>query len=100
MGDVSSRSTRKISEAVADDGNHTIDFDIFVRDAHEIDKRYLDHPYEIAPDGMPDARFAVSRCHEDEDCVALARTGQTNREDISRSFRCAMAFGLSRCAPR
>ena len=37
-------------EAVQIESNHTIDIDSFVpRD--EIDKRYLDHPYYIVPDG-------------------------------------------------
>ena len=42
-------------EAVQIESNHTIDIDSFVpRD--EIDKRYLDHPYYIAPDGKAGSR--------------------------------------------
>ena len=49
-------------EAVQIESNHTIDIDSFVpRD--EIDKRYLNHPYYIAPDGKAgiDAGFPVRR---------------------------------------
>ena len=41
-------------EAVQIESNHSIDIDSFVpRD--EIDKRYLNHPYYIAPDGKAEA---------------------------------------------
>jgi DNA end-binding protein Ku len=57
-------------EAVQIESNHTIDIDSFVpRD--EIDKRYLNQPYYIAPDAM-----------KDQDRVALARIVLTNREHV------------------
>src|SRR5476649_1825518 len=70
-------------EAVQIESNHTIDIDSFVpRD--EIDKRYLNHPYYIAPDGKVGVdAFAVSRdAMKDKDRVALARIVLTNREHI------------------
>ena len=68
-------------EAVQIESNHTIDIDNFVpRD--EIDKRYLDHPYYIVPDGKSGAdAFAVIRdAMKDQDRVALARVVLSNRE--------------------
>src|SRR5690242_19397069 len=48
-------------EAVAIESNHTIDIDSFVP-REEIDQRYLNHPYYIAPDGSAAAdAFAVIR---------------------------------------
>ena len=45
-------------EAVQIESNHTIDIDSFVpRD--EIDKRYLNHPYYIAPDGKAEAMLRL-----------------------------------------
>ncbi|SHG32219.1 Ku protein [Bradyrhizobium erythrophlei] len=70
-------------EAVQIESNHTIDIDGFVpRD--EIDKRYINHPYYIAPDGKAGiAAFAVIRdAMKDKDRVALARIVLTNREHI------------------
>jgi len=70
-------------EAVQIESTHTIDIDSFVpRD--EIDKRYLDNPYYIAPDGKAGAdAFAVIRdAMKDKDRVALARIVLTNREHI------------------
>jgi Ku protein len=70
-------------EAVQIESNHTIDIDNFVpRD--EIDKRYLDSPYYIVPDGKNGAdAFAVIRdAMKDEDRVALARIVLSNRERI------------------
>ena len=70
-------------EAVEIESNHTIDIDSFVpRD--EIDKRYLDHPYYIRPDGKAGAdAFAVIRnAMKDQDRVALARIVLTNREHV------------------
>lgn len=70
-------------EAVQIDSNHTIEIDSFVpRD--EIDKRYYNHPYYIAPDGKAAAdAFAVIRdAMKDEDRVALARIVLTNREHV------------------
>lgn len=70
-------------EAVQVESNHTIEIDSFVpRD--EIDKRYLHHPYYIAPDGKAAAdAFAVIRdAMKDKDRVALARIVLTNREHV------------------
>ncbi len=70
-------------EAVQIESHHTIDIDNFVpRD--EIDKRYLDHPYYIVPDGKSGAdAFAVIRdAMKDEKRVALARIVLSNRERI------------------
>jgi DNA end-binding protein Ku len=70
-------------EAVQIESNHTIDIDSFVpRD--EIDKRYLNHPYYIAPDGKAGAdAFAVIRdAMKDQERVALARIVLTNREHV------------------
>jgi DNA end-binding protein Ku len=70
-------------EAVQIESNHTIDIDSFVpRD--EIDKRFLNNPYYIAPDGKAGAdAFAVIRdAMKDKDRVALARIVLTNREHI------------------
>src|ERR1700716_3141166 len=70
-------------EAVQIESNHTIDIDNFVpRD--EIDRRFLNNPYYIAPDGQAGAdAFAVIRdAMKDQDRVALARIVLTNREHI------------------
>ena len=70
-------------DAVAIESNHTIDIDSFVpRD--EIDKRYLNHPYYIAPDGKAgvDAFAVIRDAMKDQDRVALARIVLTNREHI------------------
>ncbi len=70
-------------EAVQIESNHTIDIDNFVpRD--EIDKRYLDHPYYVVPDGKNGAdAFAVIRdAMKDKDRVALARIVLSNRERV------------------
>jgi Ku protein len=74
---------REELEAVQIESNHTIDIDNFVpRD--EIDRRYLNNPYYIAPDGKAGAdAFAVIRdAMKDKDRVALARIVLTNREHI------------------
>ena len=70
-------------EAVQIESNHTIDIESFVpRD--EIDKRYLNHPYYIAPDGKAAIEaFAVIRdAMKDQERVALARIVLTNREHV------------------
>ena len=70
-------------DAVQLESNHTIDIDSFVpRD--EIDKRYLYHPYYIAPDGKAgvDAFAVIRDAMKDQDRVALARIVLTNREHI------------------
>jgi DNA end-binding protein Ku len=70
-------------EAVQIESNHTIDIDSFVpRD--EIDKRYLNHPYYIAPDGKAgvDAFAVIRDAMKNQDRVALARIVLTNREHV------------------
>jgi Ku protein len=70
-------------EAVQIESTHTINIDSFVpRD--EIDKRYLDNPYYIAPDGKAgiDAFAVIRDAMMDKDRVALARIVLTNREHI------------------
>jgi Ku protein len=70
-------------EAVQIESNHTIDIDSFVP-KDEIDKRYLNHPYYIAPDGNAgiDAFAVIRDAMKDQDRVALARIVLTNREHI------------------
>jgi Ku protein len=70
-------------EAVQIESNHTIDIDSFVPKG-EIDKRYLDHPYYIAPDGKAgiDAFTVIRDAMKDQDRVALARIVLTNREHV------------------
>ena len=70
-------------EAVQIESNHTIDIDSFVpRD--EIDRRYLNHPYYIAPDGKAgiDAFAVIRDAMKDQDRVALSRIVLTNREHV------------------
>jgi DNA end-binding protein Ku len=70
-------------EAVQIESNHTIDIDSFVPE-DEIDKRYLDHPYYIVPDGKAgiDAFAVIRDAMKDQDRVALARIVLTNREHV------------------
>jgi DNA end-binding protein Ku len=70
-------------EAVQIESNHTIEIDSFVP-RQEIDKRYLDRPYYIAPDGKAAVEaFAVIRdAMKDKDRVALARIVLSNREHV------------------
>jgi Ku protein len=70
-------------DAVQIESNHTIDIDSFVP-KEEIDKRYLNHPYYIAPDGKAgvDAFAVIRDAMKDQDRVALARIVLTNREHI------------------
>jgi len=70
-------------EAVQIESNHTIDIDSFVPEG-EIDKRYLDHPYYIRPDGKAgiDAFAVIRDAMKDQDRVALARIVLTNREHM------------------
>src|SRR6202165_3877422 len=70
-------------EAVQIESNHTIDIDSFVP-KDEIDTRYLDHPYYIAPDGKAgiDAFAVIRDAMKDQGRVALARIVLTNRENI------------------
>jgi DNA end-binding protein Ku len=70
-------------DAVAIESNHTIDIDAFVPRA-EIDRRYLNHPYYIAPDGKSgiDAYAVIRDAMKDQDRVALARIVLTSREHV------------------
>jgi DNA end-binding protein Ku len=70
-------------DAVQIESSHAIDIDSFVPRA-EIDKRYLDKPYYIAPDGKSgmDAFAVIRDAMKDKDRVALARIVLTNREHI------------------
>jgi DNA end-binding protein Ku len=70
-------------EAVQIESNHTIDIDSFVPKG-EIDTRYLNHPYYIAPDGKAgiDAFAVIRDAMKDQGRVALARIVLTNREHI------------------
>jgi DNA end-binding protein Ku len=70
-------------EAVQIESNHTIDIDSFVP-KDEIDNRYLNHPYYIAPDGKAgiDAFAVIRDAMKDRDRVALARIVLTNREHV------------------
>ena len=70
-------------EAVQIESNHTIDIDSFVP-KDEIDQRYLNHPYYIAPDGKAglDAFAVIRDAMKDKDRVALARIVLTNREHV------------------
>jgi len=70
-------------EAVQIESNHTIDINSFVP-KDEIDDRYLNHPYYIAPDGKAgvDAFAVIRDAMKDKERVALARIVLTNREHI------------------
>src|SRR5712672_4477401 len=70
-------------EAVQIESNHTIDIDSFVP-REEIDKRYLNHPYYIVPDGKAgiDAFAVIRDAMKDRDRVALARIVLTSREHV------------------
>ena len=70
-------------EAVQIESSHTIDIDSFVpRD--EIDDRYINRPYYIAPDGKAgiDAFAVIRDAMKNKGRVALARIVLTNREHI------------------
>ncbi len=70
-------------EAVEIESTHTIDIDTFVPE-DEIDKRYYERPYYIAPDAKSgEEAFAVIRdAMKDKGRVALARIVFANREHI------------------
>ena len=70
-------------EAVEVESTHTIDIDTFVPQ-EEIDKRYYERPYYIAPDAKSgEEAFAVIRdAMKDKGRVALARIVFANREHI------------------
>jgi DNA end-binding protein Ku len=70
-------------DAIEVESTHTVDIEKFVP-ADEIDKRYYDRPYYIAPDGKSgEEAFAVIRdAMKDKGRVALARIVFANREHI------------------
>src|SRR5260221_10112891 len=70
-------------DAVQIESSHTSDIDGFVPE-DEIDKRYLNHPYYIAPDGKAgiDAFAVIRDAMKNQDRVALARIVLTNREHV------------------
>jgi DNA end-binding protein Ku len=70
-------------EAVEIESNHTIDIDSFVP-SDDIDKRYLNHPYYIIPDGKAgiDAFAVIRDAMKDKDRTALARIVLTSREHV------------------
>jgi DNA end-binding protein Ku len=70
-------------DAIKVAGTHTIDIESFVP-KDEIDERYRNRPYYVAPDGKEGAdAFAVIRdAMTDKDRVALARIVMTNREHV------------------
>jgi Ku protein len=70
-------------EAVQIESNHTIDIDSFVP-SDEIDKRYLDNPYYIVPDGKAgvDAFAVIRDAMKDQGRTALARIVLTSREHV------------------
>jgi DNA end-binding protein Ku len=70
-------------EAIALESTHTVDIEAFVP-AEEIDKRYYERPYYIAPEGKSgEEAFAVIRdAMKEKGRVALARIVFANREHI------------------
>ena len=70
-------------DAVEVQATHTIDIDTLVP-ADEIDRRYFDKPYYIAPNGKTgaDAFKVIRDAMEDTERVALARIVMANREHI------------------
>ena len=70
-------------DAIAIDSNHTIEIDRFVP-REQIDQRYLDSPYYIAPnDQVGQEAFAVIReAMRDKDLVALGRVVLSKRERV------------------
>jgi Ku protein len=70
-------------KAVEIESTHTIDINGFVPKAN-IDRRYLDKPYYIAPEGEVDAdAFVVIRdAMKDKGCAAIAKIVMSHREHI------------------
>jgi len=70
-------------KAVEVESTHTIDIDGFVPRA-EIDQRYLDRPYYIAPAGKSatEAFVVIRDAMQDQERVALARIVMAHREHI------------------
>jgi DNA end-binding protein Ku len=65
------------------ESTHTVDIEGFVPKA-EIDKRYLDRPYYVAPSGKTgvDAFVVIRDAMKDQDRVALARIVMAHREHV------------------
>jgi Ku protein len=70
-------------KAIQIESTHTIDIDGFVARA-DIDKRYLDKPYYIVPDGKTgvEAFVVIRDAMQDEERVALARIVMAHREHM------------------
>jgi DNA end-binding protein Ku len=70
-------------EAVEIESTHTVDVDSFVPSA-EIDKRYLNRPYYIVPDGKvaTEAFIVIRDALSKKERVGLARIVMANREHI------------------
>jgi Ku protein len=70
-------------KAIQVESTHTIDIDGFVARA-DIDKRYLDKPYYIAPDRKTgvEAFVVIRDAMQDEERVALARIVMAHREHM------------------
>lgn len=69
--------------AIQVESTHTVDIDGFVPRA-SIDRRYLDKPYYVAPDGTAgvEAFVVIRDAMQDEERVALARIVMAHREHI------------------
>jgi DNA end-binding protein Ku len=74
---------REELQAIRIESTHAINIDSFVPEA-EIDKRYFNRPYYIAPDGKVglDAFAVIRDAMKDQDRVALARIVLTSREHV------------------
>jgi len=85
-------------DAVQIESSHIIDIDGFVPE-DEIDKRYIDHPYYIVPDGKAgiDAFAVIRDAMKNKDRVALARIVLTNREHIIAIEPLAKVCSASHC---
>ena len=70
-------------KAIQIESTHTVDIDGFVARA-DIDKRYLDKPYYVAPDGKTgvEAFVVIRDAMQDEERVALARVVMAHREHM------------------
>jgi len=69
-------------KAIQVESTFTVDIEKFVP-IDEIDRRYFNRPYYIAPGGKAgEEAFAVIRDAKDKDRVALAKIVLTNREHI------------------
>jgi hypothetical protein len=86
-------------KAIQIESTHTVDIEGFVPRA-EIDKRYLDKPYYIAPNGKTGAEaFVVIRdAMENEERVALARIVMAHREHILMLEPLGKDCSARRCA--